>query len=36
MLGEFGKEMDEDKAQAKMAKYAEQYGEKKDDEPKVA
>jgi hypothetical protein len=36
MLGEFGKEMAEDKAQAKMAKYAEQYGEKKDDEPKVA
>ncbi len=36
MLGEFGKEMDEDRAQAKMAKYAEQYGDKKDDEPKVA
>jgi hypothetical protein len=37
MLGEYGKEMDEQKAQAKMAKYAVQYGEKKqDDEAKVA
>jgi hypothetical protein len=37
MLGEYGKEMDEQKAQAKMAKYAVQYGEKKqDDKAKVA
>lgn len=36
MLGEYGKEMDEQKAQEKMAKYAVQYGEKKDDDPKAA
>ncbi len=32
MLGEYGKEMDEQKAQEKMAKYAVQYVEKKNDD----
>ena len=41
MLGEFGKEMSEEKQQEKMAKYAQQYGDqgkgdKKKDEQKVA
>jgi hypothetical protein len=36
MLGEYGKEMSEEKQQQKMAKYEQQYGEKKDEQPKVA